>query len=155
VLLRMGASSEDTQPPCDRRLPQPLRLELNPGKHPRRGSNPRVADQHFNCRSAHIRSRSPDPSPTSHELCMICLQIPGGRGHEAAEGSRVGIGRAGHGGEPHEICEEGGDRGKGAESDAGGGGATGACEDGEDARRRGNQEKRKRSHSGDTDFASN
>ena len=47
---------------------------------------------------------------------MICLQIPGGHGacgHGAAEGSRVGTGRAGHGGEPREICEEGGDCGNG------------------------------------------
>ena len=83
------------------------------------------------------------------------------------------IGRAGHGGEPREICEEGGDCGEGAESDAGGRGARGAREDGQDARRRRqqegrrwsrfrpsdamkllNQEKRKRSHSGDTDFVS-
>jgi hypothetical protein len=41
---------------------------------------------------------------------LICLQIPGGHGacgHGAAEGRRMGIGRAGHGGEPREICEEG------------------------------------------------
>jgi hypothetical protein len=60
---------------------------------------------------------------------MICLQILGGHGacgHEAAEGSCVGIGRAGHGGQSHEICEEGGDCGEGAESDVEGGGARGA-----------------------------
>jgi hypothetical protein len=82
-----------------------------------------------------MRSRSlqsPDSFPTLHELCLICRQMTGGHGacgHEAAEGSRVGIGRAGHGGEPREICEEGGDCGQGAESDAGGGGVRGACDD--------------------------
>jgi hypothetical protein len=59
---------------------------------------------------------------------MICLQILGGHGacgHEAAEGSSIGIGRAGHGGEPCEIYEEGGDCSKGVESSAGGGGVRG------------------------------
>jgi hypothetical protein len=67
---------------------------------------------------------------------MICLQILGGHGacgHEAAEGSRVGVRCAGHGGEPREICEEGGDCGEGVESAARGGGARGAREDGEAA----------------------
>jgi hypothetical protein len=120
-------------------------------------------------------------------VAVLCVgQIPGA--HDAAEESRVGIGRAGHGGEPREVCKEGGDCGEGAESDAGGGGARGAREDGEDARRRRqqegrrdgawkrmcsvssadtkgrfrpsdamnllNQDKRKRSHTGVTDFVS-
>jgi hypothetical protein len=42
VLLQMGASNEDAEPPRDRRLPQPLRLELNPGNRQCWGSNPHV-----------------------------------------------------------------------------------------------------------------
>jgi hypothetical protein len=116
------------EPPRGRRLPQPLRLELNPGKRPRQGSNPRVvarrrpAPQLQVCTHEITISRISQSSPTSRELCMICLKIPGEHGacgHEAIEGSRVRIGRAAHGGEPREICVEGGDCGKGAESDAG------------------------------------
>jgi hypothetical protein len=95
---------------------------------------------------------------------MICPQIPGGHGacgHGAAEGSRVGIRCARLGGEPREICEEGGDCGKVAESDAGGGEARGArglenkLDRSSNATNLLNQEKkRKRSHSGDTVFVS-
>jgi hypothetical protein len=101
---------------------------------------------------------------------MICLQILGGHGacgHEAAEGSCVGIGRAGHGGESREICEEGGDCGEGAESDVGVAGQgvrarMGRMRDGDGSRRviatdllnQVKRRKRKRSHSGDTDFVS-
>jgi hypothetical protein len=54
---------------------------------------------------------------------MICPQILGRHGacgHEATEGSRVGVRCVGHGGESHEVCKEGGNCGKGVESDAGG-----------------------------------
>jgi hypothetical protein len=61
-------------------------------------------------------------------LCRNDYVGHGACGHGTAEGSRVGIGRAGHGGEPREFCEAGGDCGKGAESNPGGGGARGARE---------------------------
>jgi hypothetical protein len=121
----MGASNEDPQPPRDRRLPQPLRLELNPAKRQRRGSNPRVVSRRRPAPQLQVSTHEIMISRTSRSFSHLTrtvhdLSIPGGHG---------ACGHEGHGGEPREFVRREEIAVKVRSLMRGGGAARGARED--------------------------